>query len=110
MPVYKPFSGFIQFEPEVYENRRSVVIKPIGATGNEVPLLRVTIWPDFGDVNLSKGDFIAADGKFDTQTKNGKTYYNLSASELVVIPGVKKVTEEVENPLQEDDEDFDPGF
>lgn len=90
---------------------REVVIKPMGATGNDVPNLRITVWPDFEEVEIGEGDLVAADGKFTTNTNGGKTYYNLSATALNVNgKKVGKVTDGVENSVQEEDEDFDPGF
>lgn len=115
MAEYKAFAGFIQFDPNERETPseqklRDVVIQPIGYGAKEIPSVRVTIWPEFGAVNLSKGDFIAVQGKFTTANVKGKTYFNLSASQLVVIAASEKAEAEVENPVEEEDEDFDPGF
>ena len=115
MAEYKAFLGFIQFDPNERETPakqqlRDVVIAPIGY-GKDVPNVRVTIWPEFGDTILSKGDLIAVQGKYTTPNVKGKTYHNLSASQLAVVPQVAKSdVEEIENPVEEEDEDFDPGF
>lgn len=114
MAEYKAFLGFIQFDPNERETPskqtlRDVVIQPIGYS-KDVPSVRVTIWPEFGDVILSKGDLIAAQGKYTVATVKGKTYHNLSASQLAVVSAAAKADVEVENPVEEEDEDFDPGF
>lgn len=114
MPEYKAFAGFIQFDPNERETPskqtlRDVVIQPIGYGSKEIPSVRVTVWPEHAGVNLSKGDFIAVQGKFTTANVKGKTYFNLSASQLAVLAAGEKAEAEVENPVEEED-DFDPGF
>lgn len=115
MAEYKAFAGFIQFDPNERETPggqklRDVVIQPIGYGAKEIPSVRVTIWPEFDGVELAKGDFIATQGKFTTANVKGKTYFNLSASQVAVIAAADKADAEVENPVEEDDEEFDPGF
>lgn len=113
MATYKTLAGFIQFDPNERETTsgqklRDVVIQPIGQ-GTEIPSVRVTVWSEYDETELSKGDFIAVQGKFTTATVKGKTYFNLSASDLAVISSAVKSTDEVENPVEEED-DTDPGF
>lgn len=113
MATYKPFLGFVQFDPNEREvngqDIRDVVIKPIGYAGDDVPNIRVTLWPEFKDVILGQGDLLAVDGKYTTPNIKGKVYHNLSATSVVVLPAAAKSTDGVDNPVEEDEE-FDPGF
>ena len=114
MPVYKTIAGFVQFDPNERElpskqKVRDVVIRPIAS--GDAPNVRITVWPEHGAVALEKGHFVVAQGKFTESSVGGKTYYNLSASDLVVLTPVAKSTDEVENPVaDEEDASFDPGF
>lgn len=84
---YASFAGFIQFEPSERQVNnqtvRAVVISAIGSNRR----IDVTVWPDFEDVPLSQGDFIAVQGKYSErvqQKPSGEsvTYRNLSANKL----------------------------
>ena len=86
-----------------------MVVEPIGQ-GDSIPSVRLTVWPDHAGTILSKGDFIAAKGKFTTNNAKGKTYYNLSVSDLWVGNPAPKTSDEVVNPVEEEDEPDDPGF
>lgn len=102
MSEYASAAGFIQFDPREREANgqkvRDVSIRAFG--GNKT--IRVTVWSEFGAVPLAKGDLIFVDGKFSTnqaQNKEGAmvTYFNLSASMLVRIPGAQKAERGVAN-------------
>lgn len=69
-------------------------------------LVRITLFPEFDSVEIGKGDFISADGRYSVNESNGKTYYNLTASSLVVVPAVKKAAREVVNQQSGGSEDF----
>lgn len=71
-------------------------------------LVRVTLFPEFDDVEITKGAFISADGRYSVNESNGNTYYNLTASSLVVVPAVSKAPREVVN--QQSGGSEDPGF
>lgn len=82
---YRSISGFIQFEPNDREAAgkqvRDISVRLSNTKGTQV---RVTMWPDFKDVSLAKGDFIAIEGKYTEVTKDNQdgdpvTYKNLSA-------------------------------
>lgn len=47
-------------------------------------LVRVTIWPEMGVTEVKQGDRVDAYGKFEIVNKDGKTYLNLSAREVIV--------------------------
>lgn len=95
MSEYAVVAGFVQFDPRKREvNGKTVTDVTIKAVGSQ-KLISITIWPEFGDVAIEKGDFLAADGKFSTSLGQGKDgaqreYINLSPSALGVTPGLKK--------------------
>lgn len=60
-------------------------------------LVRITLFGEFDSVDIAKGDFVSADGRYSVNESNGNTYYNLTASSLVVVPAVKKAAREVVN-------------
>ena len=112
MAEYRNFIGYVQFDVndrEVGSQKvRDFVIQPVGTGGGS---LRVTLWPEFAGAKVEKGDSVHVQGKFSMNTSNGKTYANLSCTDLTVN-GVRqeKASEEIDNPVEEEDEDFDPGF
>ena len=88
MSEYITVAGIIQFDPRDRtaggKDIRDVAVRSIGNN----KLVNITVWPENGDVPLSKGDFIVADGKFSQslgQNRNGEqqTYYNLSATTIL---------------------------
>lgn len=92
------------------QNLKDFVIQPIGQ-GDAIPSVRITLWPELSHADVKKGDFVAAQGKFTVERKGDKVYYNLSASDFAHNGvTVAKSTDVVENPVEEEDEDFDPGF
>lgn len=82
---------------------RDILVQAVGSGGKNV---RITVWPEHGEKELAKGDLVAAQGKFTTNNVDGKQYLNLSASDLIVIPNPGKATEEVENPVDDDNAPF----
>jgi len=108
---YNTIAGFIQFDVNEREvsgqNVRDIVVQAVGSGGRNV---RITIWPEYSAVALDKGMFVVASGKFTESESNGKTYLNLSASELLVLPAIEKGTAGVANALPDSaaaDDDFD---
>lgn len=93
--TYATVAGFVQFDPRERDvNNQTVTDIVVKAIGSQ-KLVRITVWPEFEVGEISKGDFVAADGVFTTsvgQTDDGSTreYLNLSASVLSVLPSVPK--------------------
>jgi hypothetical protein len=92
MSEYITIAGIVQFDPRTRQagdkSVRDVLIRAIGSNKN----FSVTVWPENGHINISKGDFVVADGKFSTsvgQNKAGEqvTYNNLSATTVICLPG-----------------------
>ena len=89
---YKTVTGFVQFDVETAEvNNQEIRRVTVQAAGSEGPLVTVTVWPEFDNIEINKGDFLAANGTFEAREgKGGKVFLNLSASRLVVLPGADK--------------------
>lgn len=68
----------------------------IKANGSQ-KLVRITLWPEFDSVEVNAGDFVCVDGKYNVSEKDGRTFYNLTANKLAVVPGVQKAAREVVN-------------
>lgn len=87
--TYASVAGFIQFDPVEREvNGKSVTDITVKAIGSQ-KLVKITVWPDFEELSLKKGFFVAADGKFESrmgQKQDGSPveYLNLSAKDLFV--------------------------
>lgn len=109
MPEYRNFIGFVQFDVNEREYSgqplKDFVIQPVGSGGGTI---RVTLWPELSHADVKKGDSVHVAGKFETPTVKGKQYFNLSATDLT-LNGVKieKRTEEISNPVEDEDEDLD---
>lgn len=112
MADYKPILGFVQFDVNEREANgqklRDFVIQPGGA--GEVPPIRVTLWPEYAHVNVSRGDLVVVEGQVKTNNVKGKVYYNLNPTKFRNLGQDTKSTDEVENPVEEEDDEFDPGF
>lgn len=92
MSEYITVAGIVQFDPR---NRtaggkevRDVVIRSLNSSKN----FSITIWPENADVEINKGDFLVADGKYTQsvgQNKEGEetTYHNLSARQIIRLAG-----------------------
>lgn len=84
---YRSVAGFIQFDVKERDaggkTVRDIVIRPASGTKAKV---NVTIWPDFKDVKLERGQFVAVEGKYSEVTKDGEngpvTYKNLSCQRI----------------------------
>lgn len=94
MADYATAVGFVQFpvdEREANNDKvRDVTIRTPGtkAAGGGA-LVRVTLWPQFKDVAVEEGDFIAVDGTLEARTvgvgEAAKTYLNMNAKRLKVF-------------------------
>lgn len=62
-------------------------------------LVSVALWPEFAALvpHITKGAFVAVEGKMREETKNGVTYYNISAQEISVLSPVARAEREVVN-------------
>ena len=94
---YGSVAGFIQFEVEERSLEsgatvRDATVRSI-ATGD---LVRITLWPDFDEVDVEKGDWLAADGQFNTRKseKTGKTYVNMNPFTVVFQKSVRSTPPE----------------
>lgn len=105
--VYRTVTGFVQFDPNEREANgqdvRDILVQQAGGEGVNI---RVTVWPEFAGMEIRKGDFVAISGKLTKNTAKGKTYLNLSAKDLVVIPGADadRSSAGVDGALDEDDD------
>lgn len=88
---YRTVAGFVQFDPETAEvNNQELRRLVVQATGSEGSNVTVSLWPEWADVEVNKGDFIVANGKFEAREGKDKVFLNLTAYRLVVIPGAEK--------------------
>ncbi len=98
MAEYATAIGFVQFDVDERDvsgqTVRDVTIRTPGADGK---LVRVTVWPEFSDTAIEKGDFVAVDGVFEARTVGDKTYLNMSAKSLLVQKSASKADPEVAN-------------
>lgn len=101
--MYRSVAGFVQFDVDEAEvNNQTIRRVTVQAVGSEGALVTITLWPEFEDVEVEKGDFVAASGKFEARpgkTKAGeeREFLNLSAYDLVVTPGIERKEREVVN-------------
>ena len=97
MAEYATAAGFVQFdidERDVGDQTvRDVTIRTLGAEGK---LVKITVWPEFDEAVIERGDFVAADGEFQTRQVGDKTYLNLNAKKLAVTPQVQRAGRETE--------------
>lgn len=73
---------------------RDFTIKVFGSQ----KLVRITVWPEFKDVEITPGSVVFVDGKFrQSEGQNGRVFYSIDAKDLVVIPGSPRADREVVN-------------
>jgi single-stranded DNA-binding protein len=83
--------GFVQFDPVVREaNGKSVTDLVVKLPGGEQTMVRITVWPEIQVDGIAKGDFIAVDGQFSSNTYQAndgttKTSLQISAFNLAVL-------------------------
>lgn len=98
---YTTVAGMIQFDVETRDVNggevRDVTIRSL-ASGN---LVRITVWPEFKATPLERGDFISVDGDVRIRTvgegENVRTYTNVNARRLAVLPQAAPADRETEN-------------
>lgn len=91
MSEYMTVAGIVQFDPRTRQaggkEVRDVLIRALNSTKN----FSITVWPE-NTVEINKGDFIIADGKYNQTTGQNKegeqvTYHNLSATSVLRFAG-----------------------
>lgn len=104
MADYASAAGFVQFDPREREaNGQKVIDYTIKSLGADGTLIRITVWPELQGVEIEKGDFLAADGKFsvnpytDNDTGVSRQSLQISATALAVTKAVPKADREVVN-------------
>lgn len=63
-------------------------------------LVRITLWPEFGQNTVDKvqqGAMVGVDGPFNVSESNGKTYYNMTARSLTIVSPEPKAERQVVN-------------
>lgn len=94
MPEFKEFKGaggFVQFDPEEREvNGQTVRDVTIRSLGSEGAYIRITVWQEWENLEIEKGDLVFVDGPFEAregQTKDGekRVYLNMSGKSLKVF-------------------------
>lgn len=94
--TYGTVVGFVQFDPNVREHNGMTLTDVVIQSATTGENIRLTVWPEF-DVELEKGDYVAAQGKVSTRTykdKTGqdKTSKNLSVTNIFVGAPVEKAS------------------
>jgi hypothetical protein len=101
--VYGPIQGFVAFDPEERELPSEAIIRTFSVNSFETgELVRCTLWPEYADLGVRKGDLVIGEGKITRRDgeKNGSkvTYTNISLNRVVVIPGFEPAETEVAEP------------
>lgn len=60
-------------------------------------LVRVSLWPEWGDITVSAGDAVIAEGALTTNDSGGKTYHNLNPKTFAHIPALTRSERQVVN-------------
>lgn len=116
---YRGVAGFIQFEPNDREAAgkqvRDITIRPVsvlGAKGLTDGKVRATVWPDFADVTLLKGDAVFVEGRYTKNTVDGDngpvTYHNISVTSLARLEGVSSSKPDVVNAQDDSGAEDEP--
>lgn len=100
--IYGSVAGFIQFDIEEREYNDGIIRDATIRSLASGDLLRISFFPDFEEVPLERGDYIAVDGKVTEREVEGddgevRTYVNMTAKRLfrgetygVAAPAVAK--------------------
>lgn len=84
-------------------NGQNVSSFTIKAFGPAQVLISVSLWSEFEALvpHIVKGAFVSVEGKLKSETKNGTTYHNLSASQIAVLTPVARAERPVVNAAPE---------
>lgn len=97
--VYGPIQGFVAFDVEGKTLPSGVDIRSFKVNSFETgELIGCTLWPEFAELDVQKGDLVIGEGKITTNDSGGKTYTNISLNRVVVIPGFEPAEAEVAKP------------
>lgn len=85
--IYGSAAGFIQFDIDEREYNDGIIRDATIRSLMTGDLLRISFFPDFEDIPLERGDFIAVDGKVVERTVededgNSRTFVNFTAKRL----------------------------
>lgn len=83
---YAGIIGFVFKDPEHSETKTGKKLRRITVSeaNQRNGFYSVTVWDEqHGDVPLAAGDLVSAQGGYTEQTKDGKTFKNISAKHLV---------------------------
>ena len=92
MAEYGSAAGFIQFpvnEKEVNgQDIREFVIRAVGSQ----KMIKITLWPEWEDVVVDEGDFVAVDGKYEVSLGQGRDgsqreFVQITPYKIVVTKG-----------------------
>jgi hypothetical protein len=91
MSEYQAFAGIVAFSPTTDEVSgtpiQRVTIKLVNSP--DATLVSATLWGALADTEVNVGDFIVVEGKFTQNTKGDRTYNNVNANTVLVIPTAK---------------------
>lgn len=90
---YRTVAGFVQFDVETTEaNNQQIRRIVVQSTGSEGSNVTVTLWPEWDDVEVNRGDFVVANGKFEVRpsNKDDRVFLNMTAARLIVLPSAEK--------------------
>jgi hypothetical protein len=101
--VYSGVQGFVAFDPEERTLPSEAVIRNVAVNSFETgELVRLTLWPEYADLDVQKGDFVVAEGKLTTRSvesdEGTKKYTNISVNRIVAIPAFEPKEAEVAPP------------
>lgn len=87
--IYGSVAGFIQFEIDEREYNDGIIRDATIRSLSTGDLFRISFFPDFEDVALERGDFIAVDGKvqereWEDDEGNTRTSVSMTAKRLFV--------------------------
>ena len=63
-------------------------------------LIGVTLWPELAHIagHLTEGCGVFVEGAYSASENNGRTFHNISASRIAVVPAVARQERDVVNP------------
>ena len=83
---YATVTGFIQFDVDTRDLSTGQEVRDVTIRSTTTgELIRITVWPDFDNTELYKGQFIAVDGEVTVREVGDKVYTNLSARSIAVL-------------------------
>jgi hypothetical protein len=92
--------GFVQKfgdKPAVVEreaNGQTVRSCTIKIAGDK--LIQLTLWPEFAEVKLGAGYYVACEGAYSASGDNNQ-FHNISVTNIITAPGAKRIEREVVN-------------